>query len=95
MRRLNLTIDPDLDGTPQGTRTSERGISRAESEWAKGMAQEFKAGKAAEDAKLQEEQTARKGLLLNCGQTLRTFVSWRSVYAVEGCYKALGGEGRI
>jgi hypothetical protein len=31
-------------------------------------------------------------LLLNCGQTPRTFVAWRSVYAEEGCYKALGVE---
>lgn len=39
MMRLNLTIDPGLDGTPPGTHISERRISRAESEWAKGMAQ--------------------------------------------------------
>jgi hypothetical protein len=67
----------------------------AGSEWAKRMAQEFKAGrerKAEEDAKAQEQQTSRKGLLLNCGQTPRTSIAWRSGYAVEGCYKALGGE---
>jgi hypothetical protein len=63
MMRLNLTIDPDLDGTSPGKHISERRISRAESEWAKRMAQEFKAGrarKAEEDGKLLEEQRIRK-----------------------------------
>jgi hypothetical protein len=63
MMRLNLTIDPDLDGTSPGKHISERRISRAESEWAKRMAQEFKAGKARkaeEDGKLLEEQRIRK-----------------------------------
>jgi hypothetical protein len=62
----------------------------AESEWAKRMAQEFKAGKerkAEEDAKLQEEQAIRKDLLLNCGQTPGSFIDWRSVYAEEGFCK--------
>jgi hypothetical protein len=61
--RLNLTIDPDLDRASPVTHISERGISMAESEWAKRMAQEFKAGKARkaeEDAKLLEEQRIRK-----------------------------------
>jgi len=43
----------------------------AESEWAKRMAQEFKAGKARkaeEDAKLQEGQTTRKDFAFDCGQ---------------------------
>jgi len=64
MMRVDLTIDPDLDGTLPETHISERRIWMAESEWAKRMAQEFKAGKARkaeEDAKLQEEQTTRKG----------------------------------
>ncbi len=64
MMRVDLTIDPDLDGTLPGTHISERRIWMAESEWAKRMAREFKAGKerkAEEDAKLQEEQTTRKG----------------------------------
>jgi len=85
MMRLNLTIDPDLDGAPPGTHISERRISTAESEWAKRRAQEFKAGKG-------EEQTTRKGFALNCGQTPRTFIAWQSVCAEEGCYRALGAE---
>jgi hypothetical protein len=86
--RLNLTIDPDLDAAPPGTHISERRISRAESQWAKRMAQEFKAGKA----RKAEEQTTRKGFALNCGQTPRTFIAWRSVCAEEGRYKAFGAE---
>ena len=48
----------------------------AESEWAKRMAQEFKAGKerkAGEDAKLQGEQTARKGIAFGLRTDARNF----------------------
>jgi len=39
-----------------------------------------------------ESRQRGRDLLLNCGQTPRTFIAWRSEYAVEGCYKALGVE---
>jgi hypothetical protein len=68
MVRSNLTIDPDLDGRSPRKHISERRISMAESEWAKGMVQEFKAGrarKAEEDAK---SRGLGRNLLPNCGQ---------------------------
>jgi hypothetical protein len=76
MMRLNLTIDPGLDGTPPGTHISERRISRAESEWAKGMAQELKVGrarKAEEDAKLLEGQTTWKGFAFKLWTDAKNF----------------------
>jgi hypothetical protein len=76
MMRLNLTIDPDVDGTPPATNISERRISMAESEWAKRTAQEFKAGKARkaeEDAKHQEEQTTRKGFAFELRTDAKNF----------------------
>jgi hypothetical protein len=70
---LDLTIDSDLDGTSPGKHISERRISMAESEWAKRMAQGFKAGKT---RKAQEDGMGSswkgrglgRNLLLNCGQ---------------------------
>jgi transcriptional regulator with XRE-family HTH domain len=61
--RLNPVTHPRFDGTSPVTHISERRSSMAESEWAKRMAQEFKAGKvrkAEEDAELLEEQRTRK-----------------------------------
>jgi hypothetical protein len=60
---LNPMTHPHFDGTSPVTHISERRISMAESEWAKRMAQEFKAGKAQkaeEDGRLRERQTIRK-----------------------------------
>jgi len=48
----------------------------AESEWAKRMAQEFKAGqerKAGEDAKLQKEQATRKGFTFGLWTDAKNF----------------------
>jgi len=57
-------MDPQFAGTSPAAHISERRISMTNSEWAEGIAQEFKAGKARkaeEDAELQAEQTTRKG----------------------------------
>jgi|GEM_PF-1168886 hypothetical protein len=76
MMRLNLTLDSDLDGRSPRKHISERRISMAESEWAKGMAQELKAGKARKaegDGKLLKEQTTRKGFAFKLWTDAKNF----------------------
>jgi hypothetical protein len=65
----------------------------AESEWAKGMVQEFKAGKerkAEEDAKLQEEQTTGKGFAFELWTDARNF---HRLAICIGCGRLLQGLG--
>jgi hypothetical protein len=62
-KRLSLTLNQDVGCTPLAAHISEQRISVTESEWAKRMAQEFKAGmkrKSEEYTKLPEERGIRK-----------------------------------
>ena len=59
----------------------------AGSEWAKRMAQEFKAGrerKAEEDAKAQEQQTSRKGFAFELRTDAKNFHRLAICIAEEG-----------
>ena len=73
----------------------------AESEWARGMVQEFKAGKAGkerkaeEDAKLQERQTGRKGFAFELRTDAKNFHCLAIWICCGGLLQSFGWGSRV